>query len=82
MGAKYSLLPGDQLIKINGQDVRKAPREYVITRQGNGREGAKCSLSPSDQLIKINGEDVRTAPMEYVIDLVRWVILGNQTGEW
>ena len=24
------LLPGDQLIKINGQDVRKAPREYVI----------------------------------------------------
>ena len=24
------LLPGDQLMKINGQDVRKAPREYVI----------------------------------------------------
>ena len=24
------LLPGDQIIKINGQDVKKAPREYVI----------------------------------------------------
>lgn len=24
------LLPGDQLIKINGQDVKRAPREYVI----------------------------------------------------
>jgi hypothetical protein len=24
------LLPGDQLIKINGQDVKKSPREYVI----------------------------------------------------
>ncbi|KAK3596512.1 hypothetical protein CHS0354_021016 [Potamilus streckersoni] len=24
------LLPGDQLLKINGQDIKKAPREYVI----------------------------------------------------
>ncbi|XP_053399277.1 uncharacterized protein LOC123557003 isoform X4 [Mercenaria mercenaria] len=24
------LLPGDQIIKINGQDVKKAPREFVI----------------------------------------------------
>ncbi|KAK3099480.1 hypothetical protein FSP39_005085, partial [Pinctada imbricata] len=24
------LLPGDQIIKINGEDVKKAPREYVI----------------------------------------------------
>jgi hypothetical protein len=24
------LLPGDQIIRINGEDVKKAPREYVI----------------------------------------------------
>ena len=24
------LLPGDQLIKINNEDIKKAPREYVI----------------------------------------------------
>jgi C-terminal processing protease CtpA/Prc len=24
------LLPGDQIIKINGEDVKNSPREYVI----------------------------------------------------
>ena len=24
------LLPGDQIVKINGEDVKKSPREYVI----------------------------------------------------
>ena len=24
------LMPGDQIIEINGEDVKKAPREYVI----------------------------------------------------
>ncbi|XP_013411613.1 uncharacterized protein LOC106174554 [Lingula anatina] len=32
------LLPGDQILKINGEDVKKAPREYVINLVRSCRE--------------------------------------------
>ena len=28
--SEEKLLPGDQIVQINGEDVKKAPREYVI----------------------------------------------------
>ncbi|XP_033743319.1 LOW QUALITY PROTEIN: uncharacterized protein LOC117329473 [Pecten maximus] len=51
------LLPGDQIIKINGEDVKKAPRQYVIDLVRSCRETMTLTVC---QPYSDNGDDQST----------------------
>ena len=62
------LKPGDQILQINGEDVKLAPRDHVITLVRNCREHVSLVVcQPPLDNVSLLGVQIRNMKMDFNI---------------